>query len=287
MAQVSAARIPAPSLAVAAIFFVQFGNAIAGSFFAEAGPLGAAALRLALAAIIITVAVRPRVLGWDRRTWLGVVLLGLGMGGMNALIYLAIDEIPMGIAVTVELLGPLAVAAIGARRLIDILWVLLAIAGVVLLGLDTGGMLNVAGLALAAGAATFWALYIVASAKLGPRVHGIDGLAAAMVVAAIAVVPFGAASAVAAIALNPWLPVIFIGVALMTSAIPYALEFTALKRMKARVFGVLSSLGPAVAALAGLIVLHQQLALPHLIAIALVITASIGVVASSRGHEPR
>ncbi|WP_307866392.1 EamA family transporter [Leucobacter chromiisoli] len=261
---------------------MQFGNALAGAYFERLGPLGAAALRLALGAAILALAVRPRVRGWTLRTWIGALVLGAGLGGMNALIYLAIDEIPIGIAVTVELLGPLAVAAAGIRRPLDVAWVLLAVGGVALLGFDPGKALSLPGLLLAAGAAAFWAMYIVASSRLGPRVRGVDGLAVAMIVAALVVVPFGAGHAVAAVGADPWLLVVFAGVALLTSALPYALEFTALKTMSSRVFGVLSSLGPAVAALAGLIVLQQSLSTAQVVALALVTAASAGVIATSR-----
>ncbi len=277
-------RTPAPVLlAVTAIVSVQFGNAIAGSFFDQVGPLGAAALRLGFAAAILLAVIRPRVRGWDRRTWLGVAALGAGLAGMNALIYLAIDRIPLGVAVTIDLLGPLAVAVAGTRRARDLAWVALAALGVVLLGLDgDGGSLDPLGLLLAAGAAAFWALYIVASARLGPRARGVDGLAMAMLVAALVVVPLGAAPAATAVGAQPVLLLTFAGIAVLTSAVPYALEFLALKRMPTRVFGVLSSLGPAVAALAGLVVLGQLLTGIQLIAIALVIAASIGAVASGR-----
>lgn len=279
----SRAAAPTPVLlAVTAIVSVQFGNAVAGSYFDQVGPLGAAALRLGFAAVILLAVIRPRVRGWNRRTWLGVVALGAGLAGMNALIYLAIDRIPLGVAVTVELLGPLAVAVAGTRRARDLAWIALAAAGVVLLGLDDDGMVDLVGLLLAAGAAAFWALYIVASARLGPRARGVDGLAMAMLVAAAVVVPLGAAPAATAVAQQPVLLVVFAGIAVLTSAVPYALEFLALKRMPTRVFGVLSSLGPAVAALAGLIVLGQLLSGIQLIAIALVIAASIGAVASGR-----
>lgn len=278
----SAPRIPAPLLAVAAIVSVQFGNAFAGSFFAQVGPLGAAAMRLAFGALILALVVRPRVRSWDARTWAGVVGLGVALGGMNSLIYLAIHEIPLGVAVTVELFGPLAVAVAGIRRWVDAVWVLLALGGVALLGLEAGGTLSVLGLVLAAGAAAFWALYIVMSSRLGSRVRGVDGLAAAMVIAAVLVVPFGVVQASDAAVADPWLLAVFALVALLTSAIPYALEFVALKTMPARVFGVLSSLGPAMAALAGLLVLHQLLAPVQLAAIALVTAASVGVVATSR-----
>jgi inner membrane transporter RhtA len=282
----SARPVPAPALVVAAIFCVQFGNALAGSFFEQVGPLGAAALRLTFGATILAAVVRPRVRAWDRRTWIGVAVLGLALASMNSLIYLAIAEIPIGVAVTVELFGPLAVAVAGIRRLVDVVWVLLAVAGVALLGLEAGGALSPAGLLLAGGAAAFWGLYIVASAHLGSRVRGVDGLSVAMLIALVLVLPFGAGPAVAAVTADPWLLLVFAGVALLTSSVPYSLEFTALKSMPSRVFGVLSSLGPAVAALAGLVVLHQLLTLPQLAAIVLVTAASVGVVATSRAAEP-
>lgn len=272
-------------LAVVAIISVQFGNAIAGSFFGAVGPLGAAALRLGFAAVILLVVIRPRVRGWDARTWVGVGMLGLGLAGMNLLIYQAIASIPLGVAVTVELLGPLGVAVAGARRWRDLGWVALAALGIVGLWLggsgEGGGSLALVGVLAALGAAAFWALYIVASARLGPRARGVDGLAMAMLVAAVIVVPFGVAPATAAVALDPLLLLVFAGIAVMTSAVPYALEFVALKRMPTRVFGVLSSLGPAVAALAGLLVLGQSLDLLQVAAIAAVVMACAGAVATA------
>lgn len=275
-------------LAVLAIISVQFGNAIAGSYFSEVGPLGAAALRLGFAAVILLVVIRPRVRGWDSRTWVGVGMLGLGLAGMNLLIYQAIASIPLGVAVTIELLGPLGVAVAGTRRWRDLGWVALAGLGVVGLWLsgsgDGEGSLALLGVLAALGAAAFWALYIVASARLGPRARGVDALAVAMVVAAIMVVPLGAAPASAAVVVDPLLLLVFAGIAVMTSAVPYALEFIALKRMPTRVFGVLSSLGPAVAALAGLLVLGQTLDLLQLVAIAAVVVACAGAVATA--HRP-
>ena len=272
-------------LAVLAIVSVQFGNAIAGSYFDQVGPLGAAALRLGLAAVILLAVIRPRVREWNSRTWLGVGMLGLGLAGMNLLIYQAIASIPLGVAVTIELLGPLGVAVAGTRRWRDLGWVALAGLGIVGLWLSGGGdgegSLALAGVLAALGAAAFWALYIISSARLGPRARGVDGLAMAMLVAAVIVVPFGAAPASAAVAVEPLLLLVFAGIAVMTSAVPYALEFIALKRMPTRVFGVLSSLGPAVAALAGLLVLGQTLDLLQLVAIAAVVIACAGAVATA------
>lgn len=269
-------------LALTAIVSVQFGNALAGSTFAEVGALGAASLRLLLAAAILLIVLRPSVRGWSRRVWAGVLALGVGLAGMNALIYLAIERVPIGVAVAVELIGPLAVAVAGARRARDLLWVALAALGMGMLALDSDGAIGLLGLVLAGGAAAFWALYIVASARLGATsVRGVDGLAVAMVVAAVIVVPLGAAPAAAAVVADPWLLTAFAGIAVMTSALPYALEFIALKTMPTRLFGVLSSLGPVVAALAGLVVLGQLLSPLQLAAIVVIIAASAGAVRSA------
>lgn len=280
-------------LAVLAIFSVQFGNALAGTFFDQVGALGAAALRLTFAAALLLVVVRPRIRGWSARTWVGVGMLGVGLAGMNALIYLAIDSIPIGVAVTIELLGPLAVAVAGTRRWRDLAWVALAAAGVLALGLSvtlgggvgaiasSGERLALVGVLAALGAAAFWALYILASARLAGQARGVDALAMAMVVAAAIVMPFGAGDAAAAVVTAPMLLLAFLGIAVMTSAVPYALEFIALRTMPTRVFGVLSSLGPAVAAVAGLVVLGQQLEVLQLVAIAAVVVASVGAVSVS------
>lgn len=284
------APLPPTTLAIAAILSVQFGNAIAGSYFDQAGSLGAAALRLVFAALILVIVIRPEVRSWTRPVWAGVIALGVGLAGMNALIYLSIERIPIGVAVTIELLGPLAVAVAGTRRPRDLLWVGLAAAGVLMLGLDSDGELSVPGMLFAAGAAAFWALYILASARLGahrPAVRGVDGLAVAMVIAAVLVVPFGAVQATDAVLTDPTLLAVFLGIAVMTSAVPYALEFLALKRMPTRIFGVLSSLGPAVAALAGLLVLGQLLTLLQVLAIAVVIVACVGAIAGARPRDGR
>ncbi|MDM4761582.1 EamA family transporter [Galbitalea sp. SE-J8] len=280
-------RIPAPLLAVAAVFSVQFGSATARTFFGETGPVGAAALRLVFASVVMLLVVRPRVRAWNRRTWLTVVALGIALGGMNTLIYLAIQHVPIGVAVTVEFLGPLGVALAQTRRAVDAAWALLALAGVVLLGLEAlesrgPGALDLAGLGLAALAAVFWAGYIVTSASLGSRATGLDPLAVSMLVATLVVLPFGAAPAGSAVAADPRLLLVFLGVGLATSVIPYSLEFAALRRIPTRVFGVLSSLGPAIAALAGLVVLHQALGWRQWLALALVTAASVGVTVLAR-----
>ncbi|BDZ51063.1 hypothetical protein GCM10025867_33040 [Frondihabitans sucicola] len=250
------------------------------------GPTGAATLRLVFAAVILLVVVRPKVRRWSRRQWLAAVVLGLALAGMNSLIYLAVARIPLGVAVTLEFTGPLVLALVQTRRLRDALWALVAFAGVILLGSGTTSGVAISGVLLAFGAAAFWAAYIVASSRVGRVIEGIDGLVVAIVVAAVVVAPFGSAPAARAIGRDPSLIWVFLIVAVATSALPYALELTALRTLPTRVFGVLSSLGPAVAALAGLIVIRQRLDLREVIALVLVTVASVGVtVARGRAAE--
>jgi inner membrane transporter RhtA len=202
-------RVPPQVLAVAAIFSVQFGSAFARTFFDEVGSMGAAALRLFFGCIILAAIVRPRVRAWKRATWLRVIALGLALAGMNSFIYLAIDHIPIGVAVTVEFLGPLAVALVQTRKLADAAWAVLALVGVLLLGFDPSGELEWIGLVLAALAALFWVGYILMSSRLGADADGVAPLAVAMVVAAIVVVPIGAPTALSAVILDPRLLLIF------------------------------------------------------------------------------
>jgi inner membrane transporter RhtA len=274
-------------LAVGAIFSLQFGSAFARTHFHEVGPTGAATLRLVFAAVILLVVVRPRVASWGRRQWLAAVSLGLALAGMNSLIYLAVARIPLGVAVTLEFTGPLVLALVQTRRLRDAVWAVVAFAGVILLGIGTTSGIAVGGVLLAFGAAAFWAAYIVTSSRVGRAVPGIDGLVVAIVVAAVVVTPFGIVPAVGAISHDLSILWIFAVVAVLTSALPYALELIALRSLPTRVFGVLSSLGPAVAALAGLLVIGQQLGGREIVAIVLVTLASIGVtVSTSRERDP-
>ena len=192
---------------------------------------------------------------------------------------------PLGVAVTVEFIGPLTVALVQTRRAVDLLWVLLAGLGVALLGLKGDTSVPLSGLALALLAGMFWAGYILASARVGRVLPGIDGLAIALLVAAALALPFGAAGAVRAVQDGHALAIGF-AVALLSSVIPYGLELTALRTIPTRVFGVLMSLEPAAAALAGLVVLGQHLTSRQLVALVLVSLASVGVTLGSRGDRP-
>lgn len=269
-------RIPAVVLVLCAIISVQFGAGIARSQFEAVGPLGATFLRLLFAAAILLAVLRPRVWKWSGRAWRAALILGIALAGMNTMIYLAFESVPLGVAVTVEFLGPLALALAQTRRVGDLLWTLLALAGVGLLGLEQGGSIGVIGLVFAGCAGAFWAAYILASARVGRAIPGIDGLAVALAIAAVLSAPLGLSGASAA-AGNPTVLLTFVGVAVLSSAIPYAFELEALRRIPTRVFGVLSSLGPAAAAVSGLLVLRQDLGWREIVALALVTAASVGV----------
>ena len=250
-------RVPAPLLALAAIVSVQLGAAIAKTRFDEVGSVGAAALRLVIGAVVLALVVRPRVRHWTRAQWLGAVALGVALGGMNVFIYVAFASIPIGVAVTIEFLGPLTLSLVHTRRWRDALWALLALAGVVLLGVGPSAVTSVAGVLFAVLAAGCWAGYIVMNRHVGQAIPGVDGLAVSMLLV------FGA-------------------VAVLSSVLPYALEMLALRRMPTRVFGVLQSLGPAIAALAGLVVLAEGLSAQEVAALACVTAASVGVTLSAR-----
>lgn len=278
--------IPAPVLMIAAVLSVQFGAALARTQFDAVGPTGAVLLRLVFGALILLIAVRPNVRGWKREQWAAATVLGIALAGMNSLIYLAIGVIPIGVAVTLEFTGPLLLALVQTRRIADAAWALLAFAGVVLLGFDDGGDLPLAGILFALGAGAFWAVYILASARVGRLVPGVKGLAVSMAIGAVIAMPFGATAALGGVLASPLVLPVFVGVALLSSALPYALEMLALQRLSTRVFGVLSALGPAMAALAGLLVLAQALGTREIIALILVTAASVGVTVGVRRRRP-
>jgi inner membrane transporter RhtA len=281
----AATTVPAPVLVLAAIASVQTGSAFARTAFDVTGAAGITLLRLAISGVLLTAIVRPRVRRWNRAQWLAAGTLGLTMGAMNLVFYLAIREVPLGVAVTVEFVGPLTVALVQTRRGRDLAWVVLAAAGVSLLGLDGGGSVPLGGLALALLAGMFWAGYILASARVGSLLPGLDGLAVALLVAAALALPFGAAGAVRALTDGSALAA-GVAVALLSSVVPYGLEVTALRSLPTRVFGVLMSLEPAAAAVAGLIVLGQVLGARELLALVLVSLASVGVTLGQRGDRP-
>ncbi|WP_433547025.1 EamA family transporter [Streptomyces sp. CA-294286] len=267
------------ALVVAGGLSVQFGSALAVLIMPRTGALGVVSLRLAVAAVVMLLVCRPRVRGYSRRDWGTILAFGLAMGGMNTLFYQASDRIPLGAAVTLEVLGPLALSVLASRQWISVLWAGLALGGVGLLGAAGFGGLDPVGAAFALSAGACWAAYIVFSAKTGRRFPQADGLALAMAVAALLSLPLGVVEAGTRL-LDPVTLALGAAVALMSSVLPYTLELIALRRMPAPTFAVLMSLEPAIAAGAGFLILHQALSLVDALAIALVIGASVGAVRS-------
>ncbi|MDX8054890.1 EamA family transporter [Lentzea sp. BCCO 10_0798] len=271
--------IPPTALVLLGIVSVQVGAAFAKQLFTVAGAAGTVTLRLVMAALVLVVIWRPS-LRLDRRTLVTVATYGAVLAAMNLCFYAALDRIPLGAAVTIEFLGPLAVAVAGSRRWLDGVWVLLAGVGVVLLTGVQGGLLWTGVLfALAAGAC--WAAYILVTAKLGSQTTDGKGLALAMVVGAVIALPFGVGSAGTAM-LDPVVLAAGFAVALMSSVVPYSLELEALRRMPPRVFGILMSMEPAVAAVAGLLLLGEHLKAAQWAAVCCVVIASIGATRSAR-----
>lgn len=254
---------------------IHSGAAIAKGLFDQVSPFGMVSLRLGLGALVLLLLIRPR---WRHHSWqdyrlLG--LLGLSMGVMNASLYHAISYIPIGVAVTLEFIGPLGVALVHSRRGLDWLWVAMAAAGVALLAPVGGLSLHPLGVLLALLAGACWAAYIILSAKVGRVFPGSEGVAMAMTAGAIAIVPFGVVIEGTNL-LHP--PILLMGllVAILSSALPYSLEMAALRQLPVKVFGVLMSLEPAVASCIGLLILGEQLSLRMVMVIVLVSLASAG-----------
>jgi inner membrane transporter RhtA len=261
----------AVGLVLAAACSLQVGAAFAVTLFDELGPGGAAFLRLAFAAIVLWAIWRPRLEG-DLRI---AGAFGVALGLMNWSIYEAMDRIPLGVAVTIEFTGPLLVAVIGSRRPLDGVWVALAAAGIVLLADPGGGSIDGVGVLFAFAAAACWMAYIYLSKRAGAAYPGGSGLALAMAIGALIVLPAGIVQGGSELA-QPDLLGAALVVALASSVLPYSLELEALRRLPEPVFGVLMSLQPAVAALAGFVVLGQELGRAELVAIAMVVVASAG-----------
>ncbi len=278
-------RVPSPALVVGAIASVQFGAALAATLFARIGPGGAVLLRLTSATIALALIWRPRIRGAARRHLALAAGFGLILAGMNLTFYEAIQRIPLGIAVTVEFVGPLAVAVLGSRRPRDLAWVALALAGILALMHGDTHSLDLLGVVLALAAGCLWGCYILVNARLGRAFADGSGLSLAMVVATLVVLPVGVAQGGGRLlALHSLLLGAAVGI--LSSAIPYSFELEALRRIATRVFGVLMSLEPAMAALAGFLVLGQALSTREGLGIALVIAASAGASLSASRRTP-
>ncbi|GAA2016430.1 EamA family transporter [Nocardioides kribbensis] len=267
-------------LVLVGIASVQLGAGVAKSLFDEVSPTTLVWLRLASSLLIFAAVVRPRLRGHSRGDWLVVLGFGLALGTMNWAIYQSFARIPLGIAVTIEFVGPLSLALLGSRRVRDLAWVGLAAAGVALLGLDTDGVTWAgAGFALLAGAA--WAAYILLSAQTGRRWEGVDGLVVASLVATLLLTPYVVGPGRGDLD-RAWVLAVGAAVGLLSSVVPYSCELVALRTLRPAVFGILMSLEPAAAALAGIVVLGELLSTPQWLAMACVVVASIGATRSGR-----
>lgn len=270
---------------VGGILSVQLGAAIAKDLFGRIDPTAMVFLRLLTSAVVLVLLARPVLRGRSRDDWLVVLGFGASLGTMNWAIYQSFARIPLGIAVTIEFVGPLAIAVLGSRRPRDLVWVGLAAAGVLLLGFDPAG-LTVAGVLFALLAGAAWAAYILLSARTGRLWPGLDGLAVASVVGTLLVLPYAVARGGSTL-LEPDILLLGAAVGLLSSVVPYSLELAALRTMPAAVFGILMSLEPAAAALAAMLLLQEFLTGTQLLAMACVIAASVGATRSGPRHvEP-
>lgn len=272
------------ALVIGSCLSLPFGAAVAAQLFPVLGPWGVTSLRVVIAAILLVVIVRPRPRKWTRPQWLAAVLFGVSLAAMNGFFYAAIDRIPLGPAVAIEFLGPLVLAAVLTRKLADFAWVGVALLGMVVLGID--GMigaepLDPLGVVFILIAAGFWVMYIRMSARVGALIPGSSGLAMGLVVAAVLLIPVGIPAA-STVAMDPQLLLLAAITAVLSSVIPYSFELAALRRLPQRVFGVLLSLEPAFATLAGWLILGQDATPLRMLAVGLVIAASVGTTLGVR-----
>jgi inner membrane transporter RhtA len=280
-----------PAIAVAmvlgSISSVQCGAALATTLFGQVGPGGAVFLRAAFAALILLLVAHRDVRRLRRGDLRDIALFGVTLAAMNLCFYAAIDRLPLGVAVTFEFSGPLAVAVFGSRQRRDLIWAGLAAVGIVLLCGDFGGgSIDLLGAVLALTAGGFWAAYILLSARIGERSEGLGGLAVAMTISALLLSPVGIAQGGAQLG-SAGVLAVGLAVGVLSSAFPYALELEALRRLPNAVFGVMMSLEPAVAALVGFVALGQGLSWSEAVAIALVVAASAGALRSAATPVPR
>lgn len=269
-------------LLLIAMASIQSGASVAKGLFPLVGAQGTTALRLVFASLIMLLLLRPWRARFTAASLRTVFIYGIALGVMNLMFYMSLRSIPLGIAVALEFTGPLAVAIYASRRLVDFAWIGLAVFGLILLipmG-DTGQRLDLLGAAYAVGAGVCWALYIIFGQKAGHD-NGVQTAALGVIIAALFVAPVGIAHAGSAL-LDPALIPAALGVAILSTALPYSLEMIALTKMPARAFGTLMSIEPAFGALSGLLFLHEMLSLTQWLAIASIIAASIGATLTLR-----
>ncbi|WPO98400.1 threonine/homoserine exporter RhtA [Pseudomonas sp. HR96] len=269
-------------LLLIAMASIQSGASLAKQLFPLIGPQGTTTLRLLFASLVMLLLLRPWRARFNAASLRSVVVYGISLGCMNLMFYMSLRTVPLGIAVALEFTGPLVVALYGSRRAIDFAWIALAVLGLILLvpmG-DAAAGIDLVGAGFALGAGAFWALYIVYGQKAGHD-NGVQTAALGVMIAALFVAPVGMVHAGAAL-LNPALIPLGIGVAILSTALPYSLEMVALTRLPARTFGTLMSIEPAFGALSGLLFLHEVLSVTQWLAIASIIGASVGATLTLR-----
>ncbi|MBB6502141.1 EamA family transporter [Pedobacter cryoconitis] len=278
-------NIPPVPAVLLSIISVQGGAAIAKGIFPVLGAASTALIRIGLSAVILMMVNRPNLKLLTAKQWKAVIPYGICLGAMNLVFYLAIKRIPLGLGVTLEFVGPLMLAIFGSKRIVDYLWVLLAAAGIALIAPWGNKGIDLIGIFLALAAGGFWASYIVLGGRISKLMNGGDAVTVGMLFATLVVLPFGIGSGGLG-QMTPVLLLLGIALALLSSAIPFTLEISALRQMPARTFSILMSIEPAVAALSGLVLLDEHLNLYQWIAVALVIIASAGATLTAKKALP-
>jgi len=274
---------PIPAV-ILAIISVQGGAAIAKGLFPVIGPASTASLRIGISALILLAVNRPNLRTLTGQHWKAVIPYGLMLGAMNFVFYLAAERIPLGLAVALEFVGPLLVAVLGSKRKTDYLWVVLAAGGIALIAPWTAKGLDPMGVGLAILAGAFWAGYIIMGSAVSKVISGGTAVTVGMLVASIIIVPFGVASG-GFEKLTIGLSLSGIALALLSSAIPFSLEMSALHKLPKKTFGILMSLEPAAAAICGLIFIHEVLSLKEWIAVMLIVLASLGAAVTAKTQK--
>ena len=281
--------IPPPGLVLLSIVAIQMGAALATHLFPLLGASGTVAVRILISALLLVIAARARIrqFGHIFMSNPGILLVfGICVAAMNFFFYQAIDRIPLGAAVAFEFAGPLGVAAFSSRRLSHFAWIALAALGIVLLSPLSGVSLDTLGIIYALLAGAGWATFIVLASRVGHRVSGNDGLAIGMIIAAITMIPFVIPVA-GTLLITPMALLAGLGVALLSTTIPLILEFNALKLLSTRIYGVLVSLEPAVAAMVGALVLGERIGLQGILAVTCVVVAAIGITVTDGWRTPQ
>jgi inner membrane transporter RhtA len=284
--KLSLLKLPPIPAVLLSIISVQGGAAIAKGLFPVLGAGGTASVRIGFSALILLITVRPNLRRLSAEQWKAVIPYGIVLGVMNLLFYCALARVPLGLAVTVEFIGPLALALVGSRRALDILWVVLAGTGIALITPWSGKGIDLLGLFFALAAGGFWAVYILLSKRAGAQLPGQLAVSVGMLFGAVAVLPFGVIEGNLH-SMTTTMLLLGLALAIFSSVLPFSLEMQALRRMPARTFSILMSLEPAVAAFAGWLLLGEHLKLEQWLAVACIVIASTGAAFKTKqAHQP-